>query len=169
MYTELIMGSNGNPTLKLGHQCPLFRHNACYFVVQYVRDPITCWAPVHFTKSQIEFMTSYCWVKDTYYLPWNKPVPKYPSEKRQMIPYYQWIPFILAIQVSWFLSSRVCSGAIPILLCQKAVQWNYNIAYLHTIVKTNWKTKTTKTEKKAETKHRTAKHNRGKVRRSIGI
>ena len=65
-----------------------------------MRDPITCWSPVHFTKAHVEFVTSYCWVKDTYYLPWSKPIPKYASDPRQMIPYYQWIPFILLFQVS---------------------------------------------------------------------
>jgi len=44
-------------------------------------------------------MTSYCWVKNTYYLPWNKPIPKYDADYRQMVPYYQWIPFILLGQV----------------------------------------------------------------------
>ena len=68
-------------------------------VFQYVRDPITCWAPVHFTGAHVKFMTSYCWVKNTYYLPWTKPIPRYDHEPRQMVPYYQWIPFILLAQV----------------------------------------------------------------------
>jgi len=80
-------------------------------VIQYVRDPITCWAPNHFTKAQVQFMTSYCWVKNTYYLPWSKPVPRFDYEYRQIIPYYQWIPFILAIQVSpLFTQPLICQG-----------------------------------------------------------
>ena len=57
-------------------------------VVQYVRNPITCWAPVHFTGAHVKFMTSYCWVKNTYYVPWSKPIPKFDSDFRQMVPYY---------------------------------------------------------------------------------
>jgi len=68
-------------------------------LLQYVRNPITCWAPVHFTCAHTKFMTSYCWVKNTYYLPWTKPIPRFDSDYRQMVPYYQWIPFILLAQV----------------------------------------------------------------------
>jgi len=47
---------------------------------QYVRNPITCWAPVHFTGSHTKFTTSYCWVKNTYYLPWENEIPKVSRE-----------------------------------------------------------------------------------------
>lgn len=68
---------------------------------QYVRNPITCWAPVHFTKAHISFTTNYCWVKNTYYLPWESEVPRQ-TDYRQMVPYYQWIPFILLAQAVLF-------------------------------------------------------------------
>jgi hypothetical protein len=83
---------------------------------QYVRNPITCWAPVHFHGSHTRYTTSYCWVRDTYYLPWDERVPR-ANEPRQMIPYYQWIPFILLAQALLFyiptviwhgLNSKVC-------------------------------------------------------------
>jgi len=73
-------------------------------MLQYVRNPITCWAPVHFTGAHVKFMTSYCWVKNTYYVPWSKPIPKYETDYRQMVPYYQWIPFILLAQVRRYQS-----------------------------------------------------------------
>jgi len=41
---------------------------------QYVRNPITCWAPVHFTGAHTKFTTNYCWIKNTYYLPWDSEV-----------------------------------------------------------------------------------------------
>jgi len=66
----------------------------------YLNKPITCWAPVHFTGAHTKFMTSYCWVKNTYYLPWDDQVPMSDTGKRQMVPYYQWIPFILLSQVT---------------------------------------------------------------------
>jgi len=70
-----------------------------YWQMLYLNKPITCWAPVHFTGAHTKFMTSYCWVKNTYYLPWDDQVPRLDTEKRQMVPYYQWIPIILLAQV----------------------------------------------------------------------
>ena len=46
---------------------------------------------------------SFCWVKNTYYLPWNKRIPpRDDTENRQMVTYYQWIPFILLGQAIFF-------------------------------------------------------------------
>ena len=55
-------------------------------------NPINCWAPNHFSSSKAKFANNYCWVKNTYYLPWEKEIPK-ESEARQWILYYQWVPF----------------------------------------------------------------------------
>ncbi len=69
----------------------------------WVGGAITCWAPKHFTGSHMKYTTSYCWVKNTYYLPFNEPVPRaHEDDKRQMVPYYQWIPFILLGMASFF-------------------------------------------------------------------
>ncbi|ESO00644.1 hypothetical protein HELRODRAFT_185762 [Helobdella robusta] len=80
---------------------------------QYVRNPITCWAPKHFHDSHTKFTTNYCWVKDTYYLPWDSNVKNDEShyEPRQRIAYYQWIPFILlGMAVCFFFPSLVWHG-----------------------------------------------------------
>ncbi|ELU06821.1 hypothetical protein CAPTEDRAFT_194468 [Capitella teleta] len=70
---------------------------------QYIGSPITCWAPVHFTGSHTKFATSFCWVRNTYYLPWDDQVPyAHEDEKRQTVTYYQWIPFILLGQAILF-------------------------------------------------------------------
>ena len=70
---------------------------------QYVGTPITCWAPVHFTGSHTKYANSYCWVRNTYYLPWENNIPKLGQrEDLKMIPYYQWIPFILLTQAVLF-------------------------------------------------------------------
>ena len=69
--------------------------------VQYIGKPITCWAPKHFTGSHIKYTTSYCWVRNTYYLPFSERIPP-EGAPRQVIPYYQWIPFILLIQAFLF-------------------------------------------------------------------
>ena len=67
---------------------------------QYVGDPIKCWTPVHFTGSHVKYTNSYCWVRNTYYLPFHEEIPK-AHEERQIIPYYQWIPFIMLGQVRY--------------------------------------------------------------------
>lgn len=77
---------------------------------QYVRNPITCWAPVHFTGAHTKFATNYCWVKNTYYIPWGNEVPKGPDDK-QTVPYYQWIPFILLFQaILFYLPTQIWHG-----------------------------------------------------------
>jgi len=70
----------------------------------FISKPMTCWAPVHFKGSHTKFATNYCWIKNTYYLPWNKdvPMPLDTTTEKQMITYYQWIPFILIGQALLF-------------------------------------------------------------------
>ncbi len=70
-------------------------------VTTWIGSPITCWAPVHFTGSHTKFANSYCWVRNTYYLPWEEDVPR-PDEHREVITYYQWVPFILLAQAVLF-------------------------------------------------------------------
>ena len=70
---------------------------------QYVGDPISCWVPAHFTGNWEEYANNYCWIRNTYYLPFEDYIPKEEEdEKRRMIPYYQWIPIILLIQALMF-------------------------------------------------------------------
>ena len=72
----------------------------------WVGSAITCWAPVHFTGSHTAFTNSYCWVRNTYYIPWEEQVPR-ADEDRKMVPYYQWIPFILLGQAILFYLPKV--------------------------------------------------------------
>ena len=70
---------------------------------QYVGEPISCWVPAHFTGSHESYTNDYCWVRNTYYLPFEEYIPKeHEKEKRHMIPYYQWMPMILLIQALMF-------------------------------------------------------------------
>ena len=63
---------------------------------QYVGKPITCWVPKEFTGSHKKYANSYCWVKNTYFLPLEEEIPKHhEDDKRREIIYYQWMPFIL--------------------------------------------------------------------------
>ena len=68
---------------------------------EVVRDPMTCWAPTHFAGSHEKYTNAYCWVRNTYYLPWDKQIPR-PHEDRQMIGYYQWMSIILLAQAFFF-------------------------------------------------------------------
>ncbi|ELT89368.1 hypothetical protein CAPTEDRAFT_66322, partial [Capitella teleta] len=80
---------------------------------QYMLKPITCWAPKHFTGSHTKFSNSYCWVKNTYYLDWDKEIPKeHEEEKRATILYYQWVPFILLLQAVFFYMPTVIWHAL---------------------------------------------------------
>ncbi|OAF70140.1 hypothetical protein A3Q56_02039 [Intoshia linei] len=70
---------------------------------QYVGQPISCWVPAHFTGNHEDYANAYCWVKNTYYLPFDKNIPKIHQQHiRHMIPYYQWVPIILLLQAGLF-------------------------------------------------------------------
>lgn len=70
---------------------------------QYVGEPINCWAPVHFTDNHVEYTNDFCWVRNTYYLPYEDEVPKEGEDwKRDTIVYYQWMPLILLAQAFLF-------------------------------------------------------------------
>jgi hypothetical protein len=65
--------------------------------------PIHCWVPAHFTGNHEEYANNYCWVRNTYYVPMDKPVPgQFDHEERQVVTYYQWMAFILLIQALLF-------------------------------------------------------------------
>ena len=67
---------------------------------------IICWTDKHFTGAWVRYTNSYCWVKNTYYLPLDEHIPK-EGEPRDYIPYYQWIPFILLAQAVGFYMPSV--------------------------------------------------------------
>lgn len=70
---------------------------------QYVGDRISCWHPAHFSDSWSAYTDSYCWVKDTYRLPFEDHIPKpHEYEKRDRLTYYQWVPIILLSQAFFF-------------------------------------------------------------------
>jgi len=80
-----------------------------------VRNPITCWTPNHFTGAHSRYTVRYCWVRNTYYLPWTSRFPptngRLPPERR-MVPYYQWVPFILLSQAMLFYAPTVIWRAL---------------------------------------------------------
>ena len=89
-------------------------------MTQYVGTPIVCWMPTYFHGSWIAFTNNYCWVKNTYYLPWENVVPfkddEDNSQHKEYVQYYQWIPFILIAQVT--LKSPPNKAVLTIYLCK---------------------------------------------------
>jgi len=84
---------------------------------QYVRNPITCWTPNHFSGAHSRYTVRYCWVRNTYYLPWTSQFPPMtgrlpPPLGRRMVPYYQWVPFILLSQAILFYAPTVIWRAL---------------------------------------------------------
>lgn len=70
---------------------------------QYVGSPIECWCPAHFTGSFQAYTKSYCWVKNTYYIPMDSSIPV-DTENRdsEELTYYQWVPIILLFMAFLF-------------------------------------------------------------------
>lgn len=110
--TSSFKFNNDDDTVdKISHRYTVWMLILCAVVVtskQYVGDPINCWAPAHFTSNWEEYANSYCWIKNTYYLPFDDYIPKeHEEEKRDMIPYYQWVPLILLTQALLFYLPRI--------------------------------------------------------------
>lgn len=72
-----------------------------------VGSPMHCWVPKHFTGAWTKYTNSYCWVRNTYYLPWDEEIPREQEDRRKFpIIYYQWVPLILMAQV-WTVHSVI--------------------------------------------------------------
>ena len=72
------------------------------FQIQYLGNPpISCFTTqTNWSENRLNYVNSYCWALNTYYVPWKDEIPReWKSKKRQMIRYYQWIPLILIVQV----------------------------------------------------------------------
>lgn len=68
-----------------------------------VGDPIQCWIPPEFKDGWEQFAENYCWVKNTYYVPENESIPSDKIDRsREELTYYQWVPFVLALQALMF-------------------------------------------------------------------
>jgi len=70
--------------------------------------PIQCWAPAHFSGAQEDYTNSFCWIRNTYYLPLDEDVPRGDDySNRRMVTYYQWIPMILLVQALLFYMPKM--------------------------------------------------------------
>ncbi|CAF1002177.1 unnamed protein product [Adineta ricciae] len=70
---------------------------------QYVGEPIACFCPAHFTGTHVEYTNNICWISNTYFVSFDRLLPKNPDPKtEQFIYFYQYVPFILIIQAVLF-------------------------------------------------------------------
>ena len=70
---------------------------------QYVGSPIECWTPAHFTGAFVSYTKSYCWVKNTYYIPTHQDIPtEHHRRDSEELTYYQWVPIILMFMAFLF-------------------------------------------------------------------
>lgn len=68
---------------------------------QYFGEPITCWTPAQFTGSHNSYANTICWTHGTY--PVGGDQPYHTVDRTQVLPYYQWVPFILLFQAACFM------------------------------------------------------------------
>lgn len=69
-----------------------------------VGEPLQCWVPIHFSGGWEKYSESWCYIKNTYYVPSTQEVPsehimRYETE----LQYYQWVPFVLGLQAALFI------------------------------------------------------------------
>ncbi|XP_050418687.1 innexin unc-9 [Patella vulgata] len=75
---------------------------------QYVGNPIECWCPAHFTGSYVAYTKSYCWVKNTYYIPMDNTIPvEHNNRSSEELTYYQWVPIILLFMAFLFKAPSI--------------------------------------------------------------
>ncbi|KAH7694696.1 INX-19 protein, partial [Aphelenchoides avenae] len=77
---------------------PIMLAIACLIISakQYGGTPIECWVNPHSRESMEEYIESFCFIANTYWVPMYENIPDdHTARDQQQIGYYQWVPFIL--------------------------------------------------------------------------
>lgn len=73
----------------------------------YWGEPVSCWTPAEFTKIWSDFVNQYCYVHGTYFSNLDEPLDFNEGHRQRVfIDYYQWIPYVLAVQAIFFYIPR---------------------------------------------------------------
>ncbi|XP_076459977.1 innexin unc-9-like [Babylonia areolata] len=76
---------------------------------QYVGTPIECISAVNTDAAVRAYAKTYCWVRNTYYVPMKQQVPGTSWEReRRELSYYQWVPIILLFMALLFKLPCIC-------------------------------------------------------------
>ncbi|CAD6191225.1 unnamed protein product [Caenorhabditis auriculariae] len=87
--------------------CVLAVSSAMLLSSHFFGDPITCWTPAQFTKQWVDFVNQYCFVHGTYFVPLDEQLSFENDERHKItIQYYQWVPYVLALQAFLFYFPR---------------------------------------------------------------
>ncbi|KAI1713852.1 innexin domain-containing protein [Ditylenchus destructor] len=116
MFFHATLARSFIQTLRLGNDCdvvdrlnyyytPIMLAVACLIISakQYGGTPIECWVNPHSRESMEEYIESFCWIQNTYWVPMYEHIPdSHEAREEQQIGYYQWVPFILIAEALMF-------------------------------------------------------------------
>ncbi|MFH4973949.1 hypothetical protein AB6A40_000658 [Gnathostoma spinigerum] len=71
---------------------------------QYFGSPIQCWVPMEFRGGWEKYTEDYCFIQNSYYVPFDEQIPDELSERRDQLSYYRWVPIVLALQALCFFA-----------------------------------------------------------------
>ncbi|KAE9413725.1 hypothetical protein Angca_007778, partial [Angiostrongylus cantonensis] len=69
---------------------------------QYFGSPIQCWVPSEFRGGWEKYAEDYCFIANSYYVPFDEEIPSDFDNRRDRISYYRWVPIMLALQAVMF-------------------------------------------------------------------
>ncbi|VDK82497.1 unnamed protein product [Litomosoides sigmodontis] len=71
---------------------------------QYFGSPIQCWVPMEFRGGWERYAEDYCFIQNSYYIPFTEQIPDELNERKDQISYYRWVPIVLALQALMFFA-----------------------------------------------------------------
>lgn len=69
---------------------------------QYFGSPIQCWVPSEFRGGWEKYAEDYCFIANSYYVPFEEEIPVDIEHRKDHISYYRWVPIMLALQSIMF-------------------------------------------------------------------